>query len=314
MVMVKSHKRKLHIKKWQKITLSLIVGFVLAFGFAYWTQQVDFQVLSPQGEIANKQRDLLIFTAVLSLFVVIPVFVLLFVIAWRYREGNTKAKYRPDWDGNALAETIWWGLPGVIIVILSVVIWNSSHELDPYRKLQASAQPVNVQVVALQWRWLFIYPDEKIATINHLRFPERTPVNFSITADAPMNSFWIPKLGGMVYAMNGMSTKLHLSADTTGEYKGSSANLSGEGFAGMTFQARSVSELDYKNWVRQSKTESVLDWQKYEQLAKPSQDTKEHVFRLGDDAIYDKIIGKYMTHDAAKEPEAHTNMHSMQGM
>lgn len=310
--MVKSHNRKLHIKKWQKITLSLIVGFVLAFGFAYWTQQVDFQVLSPQGEIGNKQRDLIVFTAILSLFVVIPVFVLLFVIAWRYREGNTKAKYRPDWDGNALAETIWWGLPCVIILILSVVIWNSSHELDPYRKLQASAKPVNVQVIALQWRWLFIYPDEKIATINDLRFPEKTPVNFTISANAPMNSFWIPKLGGMVYAMNGMSTKLHLSADTIGEYDGSSANLSGEGFADMTFKARSVSELDYKNWVRQSKIEPVLDWQKYEQLAKPTRDTDERVFRLGDNSLYDKIIGKYMTHGATEESGAHTNMHNMQ--
>lgn len=312
--MVKSHSRRLQIKKWQKITISLIFGLILALGFAYWTQQVDFQVLNTQGEVAHKQRDLIIFTLILSLFVVIPVFVLLFGIAWRYREGNTKAKYRPDWDGNALAETIWWGLPCIIILILSVVIWNSSHELDPYRKLQASAKPINVQVVALQWRWLFIYPDEKIATINDLRFPEQTPVNFTISADAPMNSFWIPKLGGMVYAMNGMSTKLHLSADTVGEYKGSSSNLSGKGFSGMTFTARSLTQADYNSWIRQSKKAPALDWQGYEQLAKPTEKTGTQVFTLSDDTLYDKIIGKYMTHGTPEGSHEQSNMHGMHGM
>ena len=132
----------------------------------------------------------------LSLIVVIPVYIMLFLFAWKYREGNTKAKYSPDWDHSALLETIWWTVPLLLITILSVVTWNSSHDLDPFRPLNSSVKPVKIQVVALQWKWLFIYPEQNIASVNYVEFPVNTPVDFEITADAPMNSFWIPQVGG----------------------------------------------------------------------------------------------------------------------
>lgn len=279
-----------------KVVLGILIGLLLGVGLAVWAQSVHFQVLDPQGEVARKQLDLLIFASALSLLVVIPVFGLLTFISLRYREGNRKVHlYRPTWDHSNVAETIWWGLPALLIGVLSVVIWTSSHGLDPYKPLVSDKRPVNVQVVALQWRWLFIYPDEKVATINRLMIPEDTPINFTISADAPMNSFWIPQLGGQVYAMNGMSTKLHLMADEQGNYNGSSANISGKGFAKMKFIATATSEIKYKNWLKEMATKEQLDWGNYQSIAKPTEDTKERFYSLRDDALYDKIVGKYMS-------------------
>lgn len=261
----------------------------------------NIPVLNPQGTIANKERDLIIFTVVLALVIVIPVFVMLFAIVWKYREGNLKAKtkYSPDWDGSRLYETIWWGVPCVIMLILGVVIWQSSHELDPYKKLDSNVKPIRVQVVALQWKWLFIYPEEKIASVNLVQFPEDTPINFEITADAPMNSFWIPSLGGQVYAMNGMTTKLHLMADNIGDYRGSSANISGEGFAGMKFIAKATSRADFDSWVRSNqKNATGLDMDAYSKIAKPSKDVPAATYALTQSDLYDKIVMKYMSHGA----------------
>jgi cytochrome o ubiquinol oxidase subunit 2 len=255
----------------------------------------NIAVLNPQGMIANKERDLIIFTTVLGLVVVVPVFIMLFGIAWKYREGNTKAKYSPDWDHSRLYETIWWGVPCVIIFILGVVAWNSSHELDPYKQLQSNVKPVRVQVVALQWKWLFIYPEQGVASVNLVQFPEDTPVNFEITADAPMNSFWIPSLGGQVYAMSGMTTKLHLMADNIGNYNGSSANISGSGFAGMKFIAKATSQTDFDSWIRASKNSSTgLDMTAYGKLAAPSKDVVATSYSLKQADLYDKIVMKYM--------------------
>ena len=279
-----------------KVALGIIIGLALGVGLTIWAQSAHFQVLDPQGEVARKQLDLLIFASALSLLVIIPVFALLAFISLRYREGNRKVHlYRPTWDHSNVAETIWWGLPALLIGVLSVVIWTSSHDLDPYKPLTSDKKPVNVQVVALQWRWLFIYPDEKVATINRLMIPEKTPINFTISADAPMNSFWIPQLGGQVYAMNGMSTKLHLMADTQGDYNGSSANISGKGFAKMKFITTATSEMKYKKWLKETASAKSLDWNHYQAIARPTEDTDERFYSLKDTALYDKIVGKYMS-------------------
>lgn len=278
-----------------KIIISLAAGLLLAGAFIWWAQTVNFQVLNPQGQVADKQRSLLIFATALSLLVVVPVFGLLAFISIRYREGNRKVQlYRPTWDHSNVAETIWWGLPAILIAILSVAIWTSSHDLDPYKPLASTTPPVRVQVVALQWRWLFIYPDENIATINDLTFPVNTPLNLTITADAPMNSLWIPQLGGQVYAMNGMSTKLHLMADNEGHFNGSSANISGKGFSKMKFVATSTSESSYKEWTKQMKKGQPLDWGSYEKLAEASENTNKAGYALMDSTLYDKIVEKYM--------------------
>lgn len=279
----------------------VLVGLYLAaFGgiVAFIVKDYTIPLLTPQGTIADQQLRLMVIATLLMLIVVIPVFVLTFWIAWKYRASNTKAKHSPTWDGNTKLELLWWGLPLVIIGILSVITFTSSHSLDPYRPLESNKKPVNVQVVALQWKWLFIYPDYGIATVNELRFPEKTPVNFKITADAPMNSFWIPSLGGQVYAMTGMSTKLHLMADKPGTYEGSSANLSGEGFSGMRFKAISQSQADFDTWVKDVKASQYgLNMSEYERLARPTVDEPVINYALLDKGLYDKIIGKFMAHE-----------------
>ncbi len=257
-----------------------------------------------QGTIADQQRSLMIIATLLMLIVVIPVFVLTFWIAWRYRATNKHAQHSPDWDHNNKLEAIWWGLPCVIIAILAVITWTSSHSLDPYRPLETSKEPVKIQVVALEWKWLFIYPQEKIATVNYVQFPENTPVNFEITADAPMNSFWIPSLGGQIYAMSGMTTKLHLLADKVGSYNGSSANLSGKGFSGMKFVAESVTDTDYMNWVQDVKHKSgQLDSAAYEKLARPTENVPRGSYNLTQSDLYDTIINKYMGSHGTKSGE-----------
>lgn len=286
----------------------LLVGLWVAALVAVIVVAIDYfsgvsiDVLQPQGEVATKQRDLLAFTLLLSVIVVVPVFTMLWVFAWKYRESNTKARYTPDWAENKWLEIVWWGIPIAIIGILSVITWQSSHDLDPYKPLVSNAKPVRVQVVALQWKWLFLYPEYGIATTNDLRFPEKTPVNFEITADAPMNSFWIPSLGGQVYAMSGMSTKLHLIADSTGEYKGSSTNISGEGYADMNFTARSLTNDQFVDWVQKVKaTGGKLDTARYAQVAAPSVHKQPLYYALADDDLYTGIIMKYMMpeHDHA---------------
>lgn len=254
-------------------------------------------LLAPAGTIADQQRDLMQFAAILSLVVIIPVFILTFFIVWRFRDGNVNAKYRPNWDGNKKLEAIWWGIPCAIIVVLAVVTWQSSHSLDPSRALKSDTKPMTIQVVALNWKWLFIYPEQNIATVNYVQFPEDTPVTFEITSDGPMNSFWIPQLGGQIYAMAGMQTKLHLMADNPGTYNGSSANLSGKGFAGMKFTAVSSSKDDFSTWV-QTVWESPdrLDMNELEQLMKPSENNPVKLYGARDEAIYDTVMMKYMGH------------------
>lgn len=278
----------------------LSLGITALAGGYYWFTH-DIALLSPAGTIASQQRDLMNIAGILSLIIIVPVFILTFYMAWKYRAGNHKAKHSPDLDHNTWLEALWWGIPCIIIVILAVITWRSTHALDPYRQLESSKKPVTIQVVALEWKWLFIYPEQKIATVNYVKFPEKTPVNFQITADAPMNSFWIPKLGGQVYAMSGMTTKLHLMADGVGTYRGASANLSGKGFANMRFTAVSTSEKDFNSWVSTNqKGHSLLNFGRYENLAKPSENNPVTYYLLpqgelqADTSLYDTIIGKYM--------------------
>ncbi len=276
------------------ITLVLLVLGILTAATMFFSA-TNVAVLNPKGQIAAQQRDLIVFTVMLIAIVVIPVFIMLGMFGWKYREGNKKAKYTPEWDGNWLLETIWWGIPIVIISILGIVTWQTSHSLDPFKALDSQAKPLSIQVVALQWKWLFIYPEQRVASVNLMQIPKNTPVNFTITADSPMNSFWIPSLGSQVYAMTGMSTQLHLIANEVGDYRGSSANISGKGFADMAFTARASSQTDFDAWINAAaRSKQSLDMTTYTDLAQPSSMKMPTYYALKDANLYDKIIMKYM--------------------
>lgn len=281
----------------KKHLLPLILVFMALglLGFMLFQNLDGLSILNPQGEVADKQRSLIYFTVALSLIVVLPVFFMTFWFPWKYREGNSKAKYTPDWDHHPVAETIWWGVPLVIISILAVVTYQSSHALDPFKAIPSTKQPLTIQVVALDWKWLFIYPEQQIASVNYVKFPQKTPIKFEITADAPMNSFWIPQLGSQIYAMSGMSTHLNLMADHTGVYRGSSANISGRGFAGMHFDAVSSNDEEFNNWVVAVKaSRNPLTTQEYSRLASPSQNNPPTHYSIVDQHLYDTIVMKYM--------------------
>ncbi len=187
-------------------------------------------ILNPKGQIGHDEKQLLITSVVLMLIVVIPVIVMTIAFAWKYRASNTKARYEPDWSHSTAIEVVVWSIPCVIILVLAVLTWRSSHALDPYRPLDSDVKPITIEAVSLDWKWMFIYPDQNIATVNEIAFPVHTPLNFKITSDTVMNSFFIPHLGTMIYAMAGMETKLHLVANEPGEYFGLSTNYSGHGF------------------------------------------------------------------------------------
>ncbi len=292
-----------------KLKLKIIVAtlLVLAVGTAFWLliRNNGFDVLQPSGVIADEQKNLIITASLLSIIVVVPVFAMTFWIVWKYRATQTRpGKYTPNWASNNIAEAIWWSVPVILIFILGIMIWISSHRLDPYRKLESAKIPLKVQVIAMNWKWLFIYPEQHVASVNFLQIPVDRPVDFELTSDAPMTSFWVPKLGGQVYAMSGMSTQLHLEAHTAGDFTGRNANISGEGYAGMTFTVRAGSDADFSAWVNSASAQPALTDQSYAELAKPSQNVAPRQYRLDAHDLYDTVVMKYMM-PASKHTEHH---------
>lgn len=248
-------------------------------------------ILAPKGWIALQERNLLLIIQAIMLLVVIPVYLFTFIFSWKYNANNKNAKYDPDLVDNRVAEYFWWGIPTVLTLIIAILTYVKTDQLDPYKPIASDKPTKTIQVVALQWKWLFIYPEEQIASVNFLQIPVGTPIRFEITADAPMNSFWIPHLGGQIYAMPGMKTLLHLIADQAGDYRGSSANLSGVGFSGMHFVTRASTEEEFQNWVESAKASAqALD---YKELAKPSRDNPVATYQF-QPALFDQIVMKYM--------------------
>ena len=217
----------------------------------------DTVVMNPSGDIAAQQAQLIVTSTVLMLLIIVPVIVLTLVFAWRYRASNTDAPYSPDWDHSTRLELVIWGAPLLIIIALGALTWINTHKLDPWRPLQRidaerpldpAVAPMVVQVVALDWKWLFLYPDQGVGTVNQLVIPAGVPVHFKLTSASVMNTFFVPQLGSMVYVMNGMQTELHLQADREGDYFGLSAHFSGDGFSDMNFRVQAVSALASRHW------------------------------------------------------------------
>ena len=274
----------------------LLVVLAVGFGWLLWflTQNQTVVLLEPKGSIAEEERNLMVIAGILMLTIVLPVFALTALIAWRYRASNSLTRYMPNLEHNTAEEFVWWSVPCVIIIVLAGITWKTTHELDPFKPMEGTA-PLTIQVVALNWKWLFIYPQERIAAVNFVEFPVYTPVRFFVTSDAPMNSFWIPQIGGQIYAMAGMKSQLNLAADTPGDYAGLSANFSGSGFAGMKFTARAVTQEEFAAWVRAVKKNSTaLDRNAYAKLAEPSEYDAAALYGVVEDGLFDRIITKYM--------------------
>ncbi len=259
-------------------------------------------VLSPSGDVAAQQRDLIVVSTVLMLLVIIPVMALTVLFAWRYRKSNTKATYEPDWDHSTQLELVIWAAPLLIIICLGAVTWMGTHLLDPYRPLDRLAhdrpvteelKPLRVEVVALDWKWLFIYPDYGIASLNELAAPVDRPIDFSITSSAVMNSFFIPALAGQIYAMPGMQTKLHAVINKAGTYEGFSANYSGAGFSQMRFAFHGLSDADFDSFVADTrKAEGSLDRTRYLALEQPSENVPPERFASVDPDLYRRILNR----------------------
>jgi cytochrome o ubiquinol oxidase subunit II len=254
----------------------------------------QLDVLDPKGPVGLAERSLIATSTGVMLIVVIPVIVLTLLFARRYRASNRAAEYRPTWSHSTAIEVAVWTLPTLIVAFLAVLTWKSTHELDPYRPLASNVKPIDVEVVALDWKWLFIYPDLGIASVNQLAFPVGTPVNFRITSDSVMNSFFIPQLGGQIYAMAGMQTRLHLMASQPGDYAGESANFSGPGFSDMKFRALATSPADFDAWVAKVRASSEhLDMDRYYAVAKPSEKTPVTHFSTVDPKLFYNIVAHY---------------------
>ncbi|MBO1273470.1 MULTISPECIES: ubiquinol oxidase subunit II [Shewanella] len=254
-------------------------------------------VLDPKGHVGLQEKNLIIVATVLMLLVVVPVIFMTLFFAWKYREGRDEL-YMPKWAHSNKIETIVWIVPIIIIVILGTITWKTTHELDPYRPLDHERDHLTVEVVSLNWKWLFIYPEQGIATVNELVFPKDVPVQFKITSDSTMNSFFIPQLGSQIYSMAGMETKLHLIANEAGTFDGMSANYSGAGFTGMKFKATATpTDADFNNWVASVKSNNaVLNSQSYDELAKPSENNPVQYYGAVQDGLFHQIVMKYMQH------------------
>jgi cytochrome o ubiquinol oxidase subunit 2 len=259
-------------------------------------------LLSPSGDVAVQQGRLLVISTVLMLLIIVPVIALTLVFAWHYRQSNTEATYAPDWDHSIQLELVIWSAPLLVIIALGAVTWISTHTLDPYRPLSridtqrgipAQGRPLTVQAVALDWKWLFLYPDQGIAVVNELAAPVDVPIDFKITAESVMNSFFIPALAGQIYAMPGMETQLHAVINHSGEYEGLSANYSGAGFSGMHFKFQGMPPAEFDHWVQTAKAAgNELNRQTYLLLRQPSD--REPVRRYAAVApdLYDAILNR----------------------
>jgi cytochrome o ubiquinol oxidase subunit 2 len=252
-------------------------------------------VLEPHGLIASEEKRLILLAFFLMMLIVVPVIIMTVVFAWRFRASNKKSDYQPEWSHNTWLEIIWWGIPCILIVILATITWRSTHQLDPYRPLEHPTPPIRIQVISLEWKWLFIYPDLDIAVLNYLEIPKDTPIDFFVTSEAPMNSFWIPQISGQIYAMEGMQTQLHVLADKVGEYRGLSASFSGDGFSEMTFTTKVVTKEEFNNWVHKVKfANNHLNDSKYRHLVKPSTDDGVIYFSSAESGMFGNIMMRFM--------------------
>jgi cytochrome o ubiquinol oxidase subunit 2 len=262
-------------------------------------------VLDPLGPVGADDAKILIDALLIMLAIIIPTILLAFWMAWRYRASNTKAEYLPYWSYSGRIEAVVWSIPILTIMFIGGVIWIGSYKLDPFRPLPSKTPPLEVQVVSLDWKWLFIYPQQGIATVNQLVVPAGTPVRFSITSASVFNVFFVPRLGSMIYAMPGMVSQLHLQADRPAQLWGTSAQFSGDGFSDMQFQVRSVPAADFGAWVASVKNAGpVLDRAAYAGLMQQTQRAPISTFRAVDPQLFQAVAAQKIAPGPGPQPES----------
>ena len=248
-------------------------------------------VLSPQGPIASAERQILFNSLGIMLAIVIPTIIATLSVAWWFRSSNWRAIYRPDFEYSGRLELLVWSIPVMTVILVGGVAWVGSYELDPRKPIASAVDPVRVQVVSLDWKWLFIYPDQGIASVNHLTIPVGAPVSFELTSSGVMNSFLVPQLGGQIYTMAGMVTRLHLQADHSGTYRGLSANFSGDGFADMRFAVDAMPATAFSQWVNAARDAGpLLNAQTYADLARPSEAVAPFTYRDVTPDLFNHIL------------------------
>jgi len=267
----------------------------------------NLQVLNPAGDIAARQGNLILVATALMLIVIIPVIALTFWFAWRYRASNTQATYKPDWDHSTQLELVIWGVPLLIIIALGAVTWIGTHLLDPYRPLGRIAEgrpvpeavkPLEVQVVALDWKWLFVYPEYGVASVNQMAAPVDRPITFRLTSSSTMNAFYVPALAGMIYAMPAMETKLHAVMNKEGDYEGFSSHYSGEGFSHMRFRFHALSDAGFDRWIEQARADGkALTRAEYLQLEVPSSREAARLYASVDAGLFDAVVNRCVDTD-----------------
>jgi cytochrome o ubiquinol oxidase subunit II len=266
-------------------------GVLCAFTACALLTGCSYGVLNPQGPVGADEKVILFDATAIMLAVVIPVIVCTLAFAWWFRARNKRAQRRPDWEYSGRIEFVTWSIPAMIVMFLGGIAWIGSHDLDPPKALTSGVKPVEIEVISLDWKWLFIYPQEQVATLNELVIPVGTPVHFKLTSGSVMNSFFVPQLGSQIYTMAGMTTQLNLLASNAGTYAGLSAQFSGDGFSDMRFDVRAVPEEEYKAWLASTHAGTEhLDAVRYAQLAAPSRDDEPTTFGQVAAGLFDSIV------------------------
>jgi cytochrome o ubiquinol oxidase subunit 2 len=289
--------------------LLLIVGAVFLLGGC----SSQFVLLHPSGIVAEHEKNLILTAWWIMVIVALPVFILTGWFAWHYRASNKKANYQPNWDFSWSVDAVIWVLPLVAVAILAVLCWKSTHELAPYKPLASEKEPVEVQVVSFNWKWLFIYPKQHIATVNELVIPAGHPIKFRLTSDTVITSFYIPKMGSQIYAMAGMRTRLNLISDKTGTFQGVNINFSGEGYSEMKFKVHSETEADFNKWVASvKKSNKTLDMAALKVLKKPTIANPVELYGSIKPGMFQTILDQYRYNNndrkiASTQPAGHAS-------
>jgi cytochrome o ubiquinol oxidase subunit II len=263
-------------------------------------------ILNPKGPIADAERGLLFDAFSVMMLVIVPVIVMALAFAWRYRASNRRATYAPTWSYSAKVDAVVWLIPALIVIAVAVLVWRSTHKLDPYREIASSAPPLDVQVVAQDWKWLFVYPEQGIAVVNQMAIPAGRPISLRITSDTVMNSFYVPALAGQIYAMAGMQTRLQMLADAPGRFVGRNTQYSGGGFSDQYFEVLALTATDFDAWIAKAKqSPDKLDAATYDRLAEKSRRNPVAYYSTVEPKLFDSIIEKWNHgHHAQANPAA----------